>query len=527
VCGGAGCGKTIFSIEFLAHGAIDYNEPGVYLSFEETREKLARNVASLGIDLESLVRQKKIYIDYVQTDPSHIEETGEFSLDGLFIRLEHAIKAVKAKRVVLDSMDAIFGGFTNMAILRAELRRLFRWLESKGVTSVITGEKGDHPYSRYGLEEYVADCVIFLDHRTEEQLSTRRLRILKYRGTHHATNEFPFLIEDTGISVFPITALGLSHPASKVRISTGIPSLDEMFGGKGFFRGSTILVSGTAGTGKSSIAGYFAHGACARGGKALYFAFEESREQIIRNMQSIGLDLTQCVKNGQLRIESQRPTLQGLEAHLARMQSLVAELKPSVVVVDPITNFLTLGSKSDVKSMLMRMIDYLKANEITAMFTSLTEGGTPMEQTDVGVSSLIDTWLLLRDIELAGERNRGLYVLKSRGMSHSNQIREFLISDEGLELVPVYVGPEGILIGSARVSKENEERYAAKMLPASIKRRQATLDQKRKSMEAQIAAIRATYEAEEQDFNNTLEKEKLLAKGAGREAELEHRRRTA
>ncbi len=523
VCGSAGCGKTIFGVEFLVHGARDFKENGVFVSFEETREKIVRNASSLGLELGLLMDQKKIYLEHVMIDPAHAEEAGEFSLDGLFIRLEQAIRTVKAKRVVLDSMDSIFDGFSNTTILRAELRRLFRWLDSQGVTSIITGEKGERPFSRHGLEEYVADCVIVLDHRTSEQLSTRRLRILKYRGSYHSTNEFPFLIDDAGICIFPITALALTHRASKQRIPTGIAGLDAMFGGRGFFRGSTILVSGTAGTGKSSIAGTFLSAACARKEKSLYFAFEESRDQIMRNMESIGLNLSKWLQNGLLTIEAKRPTLHGLEAHLAEMYNKVVQLKPRIVVVDPITNFLTLGAKEEVKAMLMRLIDLLKSQQITAMFTSLTEGGRPVEQTDVGVSSLIDTWLLLRDIELSGERNRGLYVLKSRGMAHSNQIREFIISGKGLELLPVYVGPEGILIGSARISKEKEEQFTNAARPEIIRRRRVNLDRKRKSMEAQVAAIQAAYEAEEQEFNNALEGQTELARSAGRSAELAHR----
>jgi circadian clock protein KaiC len=495
VCGAAGCGKTLFAMEFLVRGATQYNEPGVFMSFEETAKELTDNVASLGFDLNRLVASKRLLIDHVRVERSEIEETGEYDLDGLFIRLGHAIKSIGAKRVVLDTVESLFAGLPNALILRSELRRLFRWLKDRGMTAIITGEKGENTLTRYGLEEYVSDCVIFLDHRVTDQLSIRRMRIVKYRGSTHGTNEYPFLIEEKGISVLPITSMGLNHPVSTRRISTGIPRLDTMLGGKGYFRGSSILLSGTAGTGKTSAAASFIDAACRRGERCIFFAFEESSAQIIRNMRSVGIDLEPWVAKGFLRFHAERPSVYGLETHLLTMHKAINELKPAVVVVDPITNLMAAGNPLDVKSMLTRLIDFVKMNQITAMFTTLTSAGGPLEQSEVGISSLADVWLLLRDIEIGGERNRGMYILKSRGMAHSNQIREFLLTDKGINLMDVYVGPSGVLTGSARLSQESQEKAAEITQQQEIELKRRNLESKRKALEAQIAALHAELEA--------------------------------
>jgi circadian clock protein KaiC len=499
VCGAAGCGKTLFAIEFLVRGAIDYGEPGVFMSFEETAKELAENVRSLGFDLDDLEAKNQLAIDQVHVERSEIEETGEYDLEGLFIRLGLAIDSVGAKRVVLDTIETLFGGLSNPAILRSELRRLFRWLKDRGVTTVITGERGDGQLTRQGLEEYVSDCVILLDHRVTEQLSTRRLRVVKYRGTHHGTNEYPFLIDEKGISVLPITSLGLRHDVSEERISSGVPKLDAMLGGAGFYRGSSVLVSGTAGTGKTSLAASFADETCRRGERCLYFAFEESRQQLIRNMRTIGIDLAPWIEKGLLNFHASRPTLHGLESHLVTIHKLVSDFGPKVVIVDPLSNFTAAGSTLEVRSMLLRLVDYLKAEQITAFFTSLTSGGDSLERTEVEVSSIIDTWLLLRDIELAGERNRGIYVLKSRGMAHSNQIREFLLTSQGIDLLEVYSGPEGVLTGSMRIGQEARERAAALARRQELDRKQRELERKRKALEAQIEAMRAEFAAAEEE----------------------------
>jgi circadian clock protein KaiC len=499
VCGSAGCGKTLFAMEFLLRGARDFGEHGVFMAFEETPQDLAQNVRSLGFDLDRLVAENKIAVDYVHVDRSEIEETGEYDLEGLFLRLGLAIDTVGAKRVVLDTLESLFGGFTNEALLRAELRRLFRWLKDKGVTAIITGERGEGQLTRQGLEEYVSDCVILLDHRVHEQVSTRRLRIVKYRGSTHGTNEYPFLIDEDGISVLPSTSLHLNHPASQERISTGVPRLDTMLGGEGYYRGSSILVSGTAGTGKTSLAAHFADATCRRGERCLYLAFEESPQQLTRNMRSIGVDLNPWLKKGLLRLEASRPTLYGIEMHLAIIHKLVRDFDPAVVIVDPISNFATAGTENDAETMLLRLIDFLKSRQTTAMLLNLTAGGDAWEHTDVGVSSLIDTWILLRDIELAGERNRGLYVLKSRGMKHSHQIREFMLTSEGIRLEDVYVGPEGVLTGSMRAAQEDRERATALARAQEIERKQRDLARRRVALEAQIAALRAEFEAAEEE----------------------------
>ena len=499
VCGAAGCGKTLFAMEFLLRGATEFGEPGVFMAFEETGEELAQNVRSLGFDLDKLVAQNKIAIDHVHLERSEIEETGEYDLEGLFLRLGLAIDTVGAKRVVLDTIETLFGGFSDAALLRSELRRLFRWLKDRGVTAVITGERSEGSLTRHGLEEYVSDCVILLDNRVREQITTRRLRIVKYRGSSHGTNEYPFLIDQDGISVLPVTSLSLDHPASEERISTGVPQLDTMLDGAGYYRGSSILVTGTAGTGKTSLAAHFADAVCRRGERCLYLAFEESQAQLARNMRSIGIDLAPWLKKGVLRFEASRPTLYGLEMHLACIHKMVEEFEPRVAIIDPISNFAGGGSERDTETMLLRLLDFLKARQVTALFTNLTSGGNAWEKTDVGVSSLIDTWILLRDIELSGERNRALYVLKSRGMKHSNQIREFVIAPEGIRLEEVYVGPEGVLTGSMRAAQEAREKAAAVTRAQEAERKQRELARRRAALEAQIAALRAEFESTEAD----------------------------
>jgi circadian clock protein KaiC len=501
VCGGPGCGKTLFSMEFLVRGAMQYGEPGVFVSFEETDEELAQNVASLGFDLNELQEEGKLSLDYVQVERSEIEEAGEYDLEGLFIRLGFAIDSIGAKRVVLDTLEALFGGLSNEAILRAELRRLFRWLKTKGVTAIITAERGEGgTFTRQGLEEYVSDCVILLDHRVTEQISTRRLRIVKYRGSMHGTNEYPFLIGESGIAVLPVTSLGMDHPAPSGFVSTGVAELDVMLNGNGYYQGSSVLVSGTAGSGKTSLAAHFADAICRSGRPCLYFAFEESPRQIIRNMRSIGIELEHWERKGLLHFHAARPTSTGLEMHLVVIHKLIMDFKPSAIIVDPITSFLAAGSTLEVKSLLVRLIDYLKSSQITAFFTSLTSGGDAPDQSEVGVSSLIDTWILLRNIESNGERNRGLYVLKSRGMAHSNQIREFLLTEKGIQLENIYLGPNGVLTGSAKAAQQAMDQAAQATIQHATERKRLNIERKRKTVEAQIAAMRAELEAEEDEM---------------------------
>ena len=510
VCGGAGCGKTLFGIEFLVRGATQFNEPGVFMSFEETNEELTQNVTSLGFDLEDLIKNKKLALDHVHLERSEIQETGEYDLEGLFIRLGHAIDSIGAKRVVLDTIESLFAGLPNQLILRAELRRLFRWLKDKGVTAIITGERGDESLTRQGLEEYVSDCVIMLDHRVNEQTSTRRLRVVKYRGSIHGTNEYPFLIDENGFSVLPVTSLGLMHNVSDERVLSGINALDEMLEGKGYYRGSTILVSGTAGIGKTSISAHFAEAACKRGERVLYFCFEESPNQLIRNMHSIGIKLETWVRKGLLQFQATRPTFYGLEMHLAATHKLVNDFKPDIVIMDPINTFVVGDKDLEVKTMLIRIVDFLKANQITALFTSLTDNHDALENTDVGISSLIDTWLLLRDIELNGERNRGMYVLKSRGMANSNQIREFIITSHGVELREVYLGACGVLTGSARIAQEALENAELLTRKQDIERKKREIERKRKALESQIATLCASFEAEESEVNKMIETEQEM-----------------
>ena len=512
VCGSAGCGKTLFGMEFIVRGATQFKEPGVFMSFEETAEELSRNVASLGFDLEDLILNKKLILDHVHIERSEIEESGEYDLEGLFIRLGYAIDSIKAKRVVLDTIESLFSGLPNQLILRAELRRLFHWLKDKGVTAIITGERGEETLTRQGLEEYVSDCVIMLDHRVSEQSSTRRLRVVKYRGSLHGTNEYPFLIDETGFSVLPVTSLGLRHVVSNERISSGVTALDNMLEGKGYYRGSTVLVSGTAGVGKTSIAAHFAEAACKRGERVLFFCFEESPDQLMRNMLSIGIKLEPWVKKGLLQFHATRPTLYGLEMHLAVTHKAVNLFKPDIVILDPINTFVIGDKDIEVKTMLMRIVDFLKANQITALFTSLTSARSELESSDAGRSSLIDTWLLLRDLELNGERNRGMYVLKSRGMANSNQIREFILTDHGVELREVYIGSGGVLTGSARIAQEALEYAGLLTRKEEIERKKRKIELKRKALDAKIKRLHSEFESDESEAIKIIEREQETIK---------------
>lgn len=520
LCGEAGSGKTLLAIEFVVKGALLYNEPGVIMAFEEQAGELATNVASLGFDLMKMQADKLIRVDHVHIERSEIEETGEYDLDGLFIRLGYAIDSIGARRVVLDTIENLFSGLNDQGILRSELRRLFHWLKDKGVTTIITGERGEGSLTRQGLEEYVSDCVILLDHRVVNQISTRRLRVVKYRGTLHGTNEYPFLIDEEGISVLPVTSLRLEKPVGSARISTGVKAMDEMMGGKGFYRGASILVSGTAGTGKTSIGAHFANETCKNGERCLYFAFEESPQQIIRNMRSISLHLDQHVNSGLLRFHPTRPMMYGLEMHLVAIHKEIKKFKPSVVILDPITNLRTIGSMAEVKNMLIRLIDFLQAEQTTVMFTALTLNADGDEQADEGLSSLVDTWLLVRDVEFNGERNRGIYIMKSRGMKHSNQIREFLITDDGLDLVEVYLGPDGILTGSAREAQKLQEKTGEAIRDHAMSHKDREILRKRKVLEAKIASLNSEFESVEEELNKVYEEEDLRKEIISRNREV-------
>ncbi len=514
ICGGAGSGKTLIGMEFLVRGIQQHDEHGVFMSFEERAIDLTENVASLGYDLAALTADGKLVIDQVTIDRGEIMETGEYDLDGLFIRIAAAIAAVGAKRVVLDTIETLFAALTNTQIIRSELRRLFAWLKEKGVTAIITGERGDGTLTRHGLEEYVSDCVIALDQRVTDQIATRRMRIVKYRGSAHGSNEYPFLIDEQGFTVLPITAIDLNYPASQEVVSTGIAKLDLMLGGKGYYRGGSLLVSGTAGTGKTSIAAHFADAACRRGEPCIYFAFEESPDQIIRNMRSIGIDLGIWADQGLLHFAAFRPSAFGLEVHLSTMLKLIGEFKPQVVIVDPVSSFIAAGTESDARSMLMRLIDLLKARQITAMLTSLTTAGHAAEQSEVGISSLTDTWLMVRNLEQAGERTRTMSIIKSRGMKHSNQARELLLGARGVELAQVFVGPDGtIMTGSARVAQEAADRAAVAALEDDIAREEAALLRKRKAVDARIAEMQADLAAEAEEVGATIKTQTSAATG--------------
>lgn len=507
ICGSAGCGKTLFGMTFLVEGATQFGEPGVLMSFEETAEDLAANVRSLGYDVDRLIAEKQLAIDYVRVERSEIEQSGEYDLEGLFVRLGYAIDQIGAKRVVLDTLEALFAGLGDETTLRSELRRLFQWLKDKGVTAVITAERGDGQLTRHGLEEYVSDCVILLDNRVIDQVTTRRLRIVKYRGSAHGSNEYPFLIDRGGISVLPITTAGLAHHSSNEVVPSGVPGIDAMLGAGGFYKGSSVLLSGTSGTGKTIIASQFADASCARGETCLYFAFEESPEQIIRNVASVGIDLRRHVESGLLRFVAARPSLYGLEMHLTLMYREVEQFDPVAVVLDPISAFY--GPTSEIHAMLLRMVDLLKTKGTTGVFTNLTSLAHATDRTDVGLSSLMDTWIGLHDIEANGERNRGLYLLKSRGMNHSNQIREYLLTNDGVELIKPYVGTSGVLTGTARTQQEAREAADALIRKQDIDRREREFRQRRAQAERQFAETKAALDAEEEEIRILNDEAKL------------------
>lgn len=501
ICGSAGCGKTLLGVEFLVRGATEYNEPGVLMTFEETSEEITQNVASLGWDLDQLSADGKLIIDYVYIDPQGIQESGDYDLEGLFIRLGSAIQEIGAKRVVLDTLEVLFAGLSNTSIVRSELRRLFRWLKSQGVTAIITGERGDNALTRHGLEEYVSDCVIRLEQRTVEELSTRFLQIFKYRGSRHGTNEYPFLIEENGISITPVTSLELDHEISNEQISTGISRLDTMLDGKGYYRGSSILVTGIAGTGKTTLAGYFAAATCDRGERCLYLATEEAPQQILRNQRSIGLDLTDYVEKGLLRFEAVHPTAYGLEMRLVKIYAWVKEFQPRAVVIDPMSNLAASGTANQTKNFLMRLIDLFKSQQITVFFTNLVQGDNASQYTEIGISSLMDTWLELRTIENNGERNRIFSILKSRGMKHSNQVREFLLTSQGVELVDVYLGQRSFLTGTARISQQAQEKLDQLSRQQEFERKKRLLEHQRALVQTQIAALEIQLATDQEELD--------------------------
>jgi circadian clock protein KaiC len=515
-CGAAGCGKTLFAVTFLVNGATIYDEPGVFMSFEERAEDIAANVASLGYDLDALMADGKLVIDHVRVERGEIEEAGEYDLEGLFVRLGYAVDSIGAKRVVLDTIESLFASFTNAGILRAELRRLFGWIKDRGLTAIITAERGDGLLTRHGLEEYVSDCVVLLDNRVQQQISMRRLRVVKYRGSAHGTNEYPFLIDAGGISVLPVTSSGVHRAISDEIISSGIPGLDAMLRNGGFYRGSSLLLSGVAGTGKTLIGSQFINAACARGERCIFFVFEESAAEVCRNARSVGLDLQRWVDAGLLRFEVARPSMYGLEMHLARINRDVETFKPSVVVVDPISAFR--GPDQELHSTLLRMVDLLKRNGISSLFTSLRTSDDDMMGTDQGLSSLMDSWIKLSDVEGNGERNRILYIIKSRGSSHSNQVREYLMTDSGIRLIDAYIGPEGVLTGTARVMQEARDQAEADLRGQEIERKKREITRRRTALERQIADLRASVELEEEEAL------KLLVEQEARESSRAHQR---
>ncbi|MFN8528692.1 MAG: circadian clock protein KaiC [Anaerolineae bacterium] len=500
VCGGTGCGKTLFGMEFLVRGITQFDEPGVFIAFEETQEELIQNFSSLGFQLERLIEQNKLTIDCIQIDQSHGDQTGDYDLEALLIRIDYAIKKVQAKRVVLDTVEVLFDALGDTDTLRSELRRVFRWLKERNVTAVITGESGENSLTRRGIEAYISDCVIRLDQRIDNRIARRWLRIIKYRGSNHGTDEYPFLVDASGLFVMPITSVGLEYPVSEETVSSGVKRLDTMLGGHGFFRTSTILISGASGTGKTSMAAQFVDAACRRGERCLFFSFEEPSSQIIRNVRSVGCDLQQWVDAGLLRFKATRPTMYSLEMHLTILYQSIVEFAPQIVVMDPVTNFDVIGSTAESRLLLTRMIDFIKTHGITALLTSLTRGGDPDEQTQIHISSMIDTWILMNNLEANGERNRTLYILKSRGMAHSNQVCEFEITAQGIQILDAYTGTSGVLTGSARVAQEAHESEQELIRKQKLELRRIQLGGQRTMLKAKIAALQTQLEVEEAEM---------------------------
>ena len=523
IAGSAGAGKTLLGLQFLVAGARDYGEPGVLLTFEESAAKVADNVRSLGFDLDELQRDGLLAVLSFQVEPTEIVAAGEFDFEPLFVILDDAIRRVGAKRVVLDTIEVLFGAFGADSIVRAELSRLARWLEERGVTAIVTGERGDGTITRHGIEEYVSDCVIVLDHRVREEISTRRLRVVKYRGSAHGTNEYPFFISARGFVVLPITSITLDYGAPEERISTGIARLDHMLGG-GIFRGSTVLVSGTAGTGKTSLGAHLANAACERGERVLWVLFEESPAQVLRNMRSIGLDLRPWTDAGLLHIWPARPATLGLETHLALLVQLLDEVTPTVTVLDGIASFGDGVAAGEVTSMLARKMDMLKARGITTLATALGNGDAA---STLSVSSMVDTWLLLRNVESNGERNRLLFVLKSRGTAHSNQVREFVLTDHGAELVDVYVGGAGMLTGSARLAQQAAEREAQLRQADDVEHRRRELRRSISEHEAHFAAVQDQIAAERTELDRVGLRERHQAADTGADEVAMGKRRWA
>ena len=525
VYGGPGCGKTLWGLQFLTVGAEKYSEPGVFLAFEETVDDLKRNVRSLGFDLNDLIARKLLTIEHARIEPAEIGQ-GDYDLEALFMRLARAIDAVQAKRVVIDSLEVLLHHESDRAAIRDSFHRLFRWLGNRGVTSVVTAEEGDGGRSRNGFEEYIADCVVRLDHRIRNQLSTRTLRVVKYRGSSHGTNEYPFLIDEGGVHVLPVTSIGLTHKVTSERVSTGVPRLDTMLDGAGFYRGTTVLVSGTPGSGKSSLSAHFMAASCARGERVLAFTYEESPDQVIRNMASIGLDLRRWVDEGLLRFIAARPSMYGLEMHLAVMLKAIDEFAPDSVIIDPISNLVRAGTEGDAHTVIVRLLDLLKTRGITAILTHPTNDAEHVGRTDLAISSIIDSWILVQTLQTGGERNRTLYILKSRGMAHSNQIREFVITGTGISLIDVYTGPDGVLTGAARASREAQTHAEAVLRQQQIAKRERQRSRRRKTIEAQIAALQEQLLEEESETSvDIAEAKEVVAQLEKDRAEMARRRR--
>lgn len=507
VCGGPGTGKTVLGMQILAQGALEADEPGVFLAFEEDRDELLANMTGFGWDLASMERSGKLVVDSAGLSLAELREAGAFDLSGLFVRLQAAMDQVGARRVVIDTIESLFTAIPDVAVVRAELVRLMRWLRDRGVTAFITAPRGNGALTRYGIEEYITDCVILLDQRVAEQGTTRWMRVVKYRGSGHVNDEVPFLIGSTGFSVLPLVSLPLDYQASDRRLSTGVPTLDDMLGG-GYYEGSAVLVSGTAGSGKSSLAAHLLERTCRDGGRAAMFAFEESESVIVRNMRSIGIDLAPWLENDRLRIVSCRPGRYGLESHLVAIHKAVVDFKPSVLVLDPISGFEHLGTVERGKSMVTRVLDLVRREGVTTLMTNLVKGGGAKDQTDIGVSSIMDTWISVRDVESDGERNRAIYIIKARGMAHSNQVREFLLTPEGIQLRPVYTGPAGVLVGTARAVQEAAEESDARNRAREIERLERHLEGEQRKLEARVAALRAESEAAQDELSAQIDRAK-------------------
>ena len=503
--GKPGTGKSILSMEYLLHGIELHKENGVYISFEESEKQIISNAASFGWKFEEMVKKNKLAISYIDMQPEQMRTVGDYDLSALILRVKGAIKKVNARRVVIDGINNLLSTFDDERIIRSDLLRLIREIKEVNATIFITGERGHDSWSKMGFEEYLADGLMHLDNRTDGNYQTREIQVVKCRGINHYTGKSPFIINSEGMSIRPLITADFDYKVLKSRVSTGIADIDNMLGGKGLYRGSTVYITGPSGAGKTSISSSFANGACSRGERALFLAFEESSDQIIRNMKSIGLSLDKWVNEKLLYFYTARATTNSLEGHLDNIMTMVREVEPTCVVLDPISAFRPIANENETKLMLIRLNDYLRARKITTVFTALSSDGEYSEHADVQLSSIADTWIVVRIMDYKGERNNVMQLMKSRGMSHSRQMKEMYFTGNGLKLQNVYQGPEGVLTGAARIGQEKYEKLKEARNVIEIDKNRKKIERKKSLLEASIEALKHEYEEELEALHAAIE----------------------